>query len=158
MLTLTVSIAYDAKLNPVSRSRLLEQTLSVFLLFKGETEEDLFSKSDFSVGMLEIWPPIVPSLTSTRSCFSGFLIGWDEVTCPTSGWICEWKRGRLGFSPSSRTDHLHKFAMEGWVLAISTQIRIHKYEICMLCGYNRCNRKRESVGNWIQRGKKNFIN
>lgn len=50
MLTLTVSIAYDAKLNPVSRSRLLEQTLSVFLLFKGETEEDLFSKSDFSVG------------------------------------------------------------------------------------------------------------
>ena len=24
----------------------------------------------------------------------------------------------------------------------------------MLCGYNRCNRKRESVGNWIQRGKK----
>lgn len=52
MLTLTVSIAYDVKLNPVCRSRLLEQTLRVFLLFRGETEEDLFSKSDFSVGNL----------------------------------------------------------------------------------------------------------
>lgn len=100
--------------------------------------------------LLEIWTPNVPSAISITSNFSGFLIGWDKVTCSTSGCICEWKRGRACFTSSSRMDSLWSFAVGGWVSAISTQMRMHKLWNSHDC-YSRWNRKERLSGRQDQK-------